>query len=91
MQHLGDAASNLELSVIKARDNEFAFKIFIDLLDAIEIQEMMVHVVKHLQKFDFFTLKRFACVSQNWIFASSDIFSSKAQLFVAIFNLTPII
>ena len=83
VENLGDTFSYSDLSIIGASDNELAFKVFIDPLEHIEIQEMKRHVMKHLQKFDFFTLKRFECVYQKGIFASSDVFSSEVQMFVA--------
>ena len=84
VENLGNTLSYSDLSIIRASDNdELAFKMFIDPLERIEIQEMKRHVMKHLQKFDFFTLKRFECVSQKGIFTSSDVFSSEAQMFVA--------
>ena len=82
VENLGNFISYSELSIIRASDNELAFRIFIDPLECIEIQEMIGHVVKHFQKFDFFTLKRFECVSQKEIFVSSEVFSSESQMFV---------
>ena len=83
VENLGDTLSYSDLSIIRASGNELVFKMFIDPLERIEIQEMKRHVREHLQKFNFFTLKRFECVRQKGIFASNDVFSSEAQMFVA--------
>ena len=82
-KNLGDTLCYSYLSIVRASGNELAFKMFIDPLERIEIQEMKRHVMEHLRKFDFFTLKRFECVCQKGMFASNDVFSSEAQMFVA--------
>ena len=85
-EKLKDGNDCTELSIFKTGENELAFRLFIDLRKPINLQKLMDNVRIKLENMDFFTLKRFEPVSEKGIFASSDIFTSNVQTFIALIS-----
>ena len=74
--------SILELSIISAKENKIAFKLYIDPLEQYNSHKLMDHVRKNIEQMNFFVLKRFELVSLKGNFISNDVFSSNAQMFI---------
>ena len=85
-KNLRDTSDCAELSIFKADENELAFRLFIDPLKRIDLQKMADDIRVKLQNMDFFTLKRFEPVTENGIFASSEIFTSDIQTFIVLIS-----
>ena len=84
--NLKDTSDCTVFSIFKADENELAFRLLIDPLKLLDLQKMADDVRVKLQNMDFFTLKRFEPVSENGIFASSEIFTSNIQTYIALIS-----